>query len=157
MTRTQFRNPQKNQTYFEDFACKMRAKKQMALKRPIFILTLLIVLTSCDPVHDLTLENRTNQTIEVMYQPYLDTRQLKGKESKKINIQGKKMYMVALDSSETITIGTVAAMYIPSANDIDLDFLEVRYGSDTIRLTGKNAILKTIQKVEELDWRLIIK
>ncbi|MBD8491339.1 hypothetical protein IFO69_21480 [Echinicola sp. CAU 1574] len=105
----------------------------------------------------MTLENRTNQAIEVVYQPYLDTRQLNGLEPEKIIIQGQEMNMVTLDSSETITIGIVTAMYTPFASDIDLDYLEIRYGSDTLRLTGKNAILTTIQKVEKLDWRLIIK
>ena len=114
-------------------------------------------MAGCDPVHDLTLENRTNETIEVIYQPYLENRQLNGKEPEKVNIHGTEMNMVTLDSSETIRIGTITAMYTPSASDIDLDYLEVRYGSDTIRLIGKNAILTTIQKVEKLDWRLIIK
>lgn len=62
--------------------------------------------------------------------------------------------LIILDSSETISIGTVVAMYTPSANDIDLDYLEMRFGQDTIRLSGKNAILTTIQKVEKLDWDL---
>lgn len=129
----------------------------MKIRTYIFILSLFTVLTSCDPVHELTLENRTNQAIEVVYQPYLDNRQLNGLEPEKIIIHGQEMNMVTLDSGETITIGTVTAMYTPSASDIDLEYLEIRYGSDTLRLTGKNAILTTIQKVKKLDWRLIIK
>jgi hypothetical protein len=114
-------------------------------------------LTSCDPVHDLKIENRSSKTIDVIYYPNLDIRQILDKKIEKIEIQGKEMNKIMLDSAETINIGTVAARYNPSANDIDLDYLEVRYGQDTIRLIGKNAILTTIQKVEKLDWRIIIK
>lgn len=137
--------------------CITFKKRPLKLRTYIFILTLFTVLTSCDPVHDLTLENKTDKIVKVIYQPYLDSRHLKGKEPEKINIQGQELNMISLDSSETITIGTVTAMYTPSASDIDLEYLEIRYGSDTLRLTGKNAILTTIQKVEKLDWRLIIK
>ena len=115
------------------------------------------MFTSCDPVHDLTLENGTNRTIEVIYQPYLESRMLDGKQPETVNIRGEEMKMITLDSNETIRIGTVTAMYTPTASDINLNYLEVRYGTDTIKLTGKNAILTTIQKVEKLDWRLIIK
>lgn len=137
--------------------CSTLKKTKLRLKSYIFILTLITILTSCDPVHELTLENRTNETIEVIYQPYLDSRMLNGKQPVKEIIQGQEMNKLILDSNETIRIGTVTAMYTPSATDIDLDYLEVRYSSDTIKLTGKNAILTTIQKVEKLDWRLIIK
>jgi hypothetical protein len=123
----------------------------------ILTLILLSTLTSCDPVHTLILENKTKNKIEVIYYPTLDNRQLGNKTSETIEIRGQKMNKLTLDSAETIAIGTVVAMYTPSANDIDLDYLEIRYGQDTIRLTGKNAILTTIQKVEKLDWRLIVK
>ena len=119
--------------------------------------TALLALTSCDPVHDLKLENGTNKPIEVIYNPQLDSQQLHNMKVGKVEIRGQEMNRIILDSAETIRIGTVVAMYNPSAHDIDLDYLEVRYGRDTIRLTGKNAILTTIQKVEKLDWRLIIK
>jgi len=125
--------------------------------RFISILTLFSALTSCDPVHDLILENSTNKSVEVIYLPYLDSRQLGDKKAEKIEIHGQEMNKIILDSAETINIGTVTAMYTPSPHDIDLDYLEIRCGQDTIRLTGKNAILTTIQKVEKLDWRLIIK
>ena len=72
-------------------------------------------------------------------------------------IGNEEMNVIALDSGQSMKIGTVIARYTPLARDIDLDYIEVRYKQDTIRLTGKNAILSTVQKVEKLDWRLIIK
>jgi len=118
---------------------------------------LLFSLTSCDPVHTLTLENKTNGKIEVIYYPTLDNGLIRNKTTEEIEIRGQKLNKLTLDSAETISIGTVVAMYTPSANDIDLDYLEIRYGHDTIQLTGKNAILTTIQKVEKLNWRIIVK
>ena len=119
-------------------------------------LIILLTLTSCDPVHTLTLENKTKSKIEIIYYPTLE-RQLDNKIPEAIELRGQKMNKITLDSAETMSIGTVVAMYIPSAHHIDLDYLEIRYGQDTIRLTGKNAILTTIQKVKKLDWRLIVK
>lgn len=129
----------------------------MSKLKYITIFTLLFALTGCDPVHELTLENKTNKPIEVIYNPQLDNSQIGNKEVEKIEIEGQEMSKITLDSAETIKIGTVVAMYIPSANNIDLHYLEIRYGKDTIRLTGKHAILTAIQKVEKLDWRLIVK
>jgi hypothetical protein len=103
------------------------------------------------------LENKTKSKIEIIYYPNLDNGQLGNKTLETIDFRGQKMNKVILDSAEIISIGTVVAMYTPSANDIDLDYLEIRYGQDTLRLTGKNAILTTIQKVEKLDWRIIVK
>jgi hypothetical protein len=137
----------------------MRHFKKDNVKTLTYILTLIILvtLTSCDPVHTLTLENKTKNKIEVIYYPTLDNRQLGGKTPEAIDLRGQEMNKITLDSAETISIGTVVAMYTPSANDIDLDYLEIRYGQDTIQLTGKSAILTTIQKVEKLNWRLIVK
>ena len=122
-----------------------------------FMLLILVTLTSCDPVHNLTLENKTKSKIEIIYYPTLDVGQLGNKTPETIDFRGQKMNKLTLDSAETISIGKVVAMYTPSAKNIDLDYLEIRYGQDTIRLTGKNAILTTIQKVKKLDWRLIVK
>jgi len=137
----------------------MRHFKKDNVKTLTYLLTLIILvtLTSCDPVHTLTLENKTKNKIDVIYYPALDNRQLSGKTPEAIDLRGQEMNKITLDSAETISIGTVVAMYTPSANDIDLDYLEIRYGQDTIQLTGKSAILTTIQKVEKLNWRLIVK
>ena len=123
----------------------------------ILTLIILLILTSCDPVHTLNLENRTKGKIEIIYYPTLENRQLGNKTPEAIELRGQKMNKITLDSGENMPIGTVVAMYLPSATDIDLDYLEIRYGQDTIRLTGKNAILTTIQKVKKLDWRLIVR
>ena len=54
-------------------------------------------------------------------------------------------------------IGKVVARYNPKVTDINLDFLETISGNDTIKLVGKNSIFNFLQKVEKLDWRVIIK
>jgi len=123
----------------------------------IVTLTVLLLMTSCDPVHDLRLENRTNKRIEVIFSPTLDNQYLGDKEITKINFSGRELNSVTLDSAETIRIGNVTARYNPRPNDIDLDYLEIRMQADTLRLIGKTAIFTTIQKVEKLDWRLIIR
>lgn len=132
-------------------------KKNMKALPSILALLLLVAFTSCDPVHKLTLENKTKSKIEVIYYPSLNNKQLGNNLSETIDLRGQKMNKIILDSAEAISIGTVVAMYTPSANNIDLDYLEIRYGQDTIRLAGKNAILTTLQKVKKLDWRLIVK
>jgi hypothetical protein len=114
-------------------------------------------MTSCDPVHDLKLENRTNKSIEVIFSPTLDNQDLGDKEIKKISFSGRELNSVTLDSAETIRIGNVTARYNPRPNDIDLEYFEIRMEVDTLRLIGKTAIFTTIQKVEKLDWRLIIR
>lgn len=120
-------------------------------------IAILLLLSSCDPVHHLKLENKTNKRIEVIFYPALDTQNLGDKEVIKINFSGRESSSVILDSAETIRIGTVTARYNPRPNDIDVDYLEIRMQADTLRLIGKTAIFTTIQKVEKLDWRLIIR
>jgi len=126
-------------------------------RKHLTILTLLALLTSCDPVHSLKLENKTNNKIEVVFSPALDNQDLGNKETTRIILKGREFNSVTLDSAETIGIGTVIARYNPRPDDIDLDYLEIRMQSDTLRLIGKMAIFTTLQKVEKLDWRLIIR
>lgn len=126
-------------------------------RRQVVTLTVLLLMTSCDPVHDLRLENRTNKRIEVIFSPTLDNQDLGDKEVTKINFSRRELNSVMLDSAETIRIGNVTARYNPRPNDIALDYLEIRMQADTLRLIGKKAIFTTIQKVEKLDWRLIVR
>ena len=123
----------------------------------LMALTALSLLASCDPVHSLKLENKTNDKIEVVFYPNLDNQDLGDKQTTKINFNGRELNTVTLDSAETIRLGTVTARYNPRPNDVDLDYLEVRMQRDTLRLTGKTAIFTTLQKVEKLDWRLVIR
>lgn len=116
-----------------------------------------IALVGCDPVHDIKLENQSGNTIEVLYTPSLENIQINEKQIEKGEYQGRSLDKITLDSTETIRIGTVVARYIPAERDINLEYLEVRNRQDTIRLIGKKAILSTIQKVEKLDWRILIK
>ena len=143
-----------NRRTFEDELTDM-----VKLINRIYLVTLtgLLLMTSCDPVFDLKLENRTNKRIDILFSPTLENQDLGDKEITKINFGGRELSSVTLDSAETIRIGTVTARYNPRPNDIDLDYLEIRMQADTLRLIGKTAIFTTIQKVEKLDWRLIIR
>lgn len=125
--------------------------------RYLVVLLFSVTLLSCDPVHSLTLENQSGNTIEVLYRPSLDNILTDGKNIEKIGYYGQQLDKLTLNSAETLRIGEVVAMYTPTAKDVYLDYLEIRNGQDTIRLTGKRAILSTIQKIESLDWRLVVK
>jgi len=125
-------------------------------KKTLLLFIAIFTLLSCDPVHRLTLENRSNMTINVIYSPELDDSFMKDKKAIELDIYGQKMYQVSIDSTESIEIGSVVARYTPRASDVWLDYLEIRRGQDTLRLTGRGEILSTIQEVGKLDWRLII-
>jgi hypothetical protein len=130
---------------------------KMNSKILVATLTLLLLMTSCDPVHDLILENRTNKRIEVLFSPTLDNQDLGNKDITKVYFGGRELNSATLDSAETMRIGNVTARYNPRPNDIALDYLEIRMQADTLRLIGKTAVFTTIQKVKKLDWRLIIR
>ncbi|SDM17744.1 hypothetical protein SAMN05421823_11118 [Catalinimonas alkaloidigena] len=118
----------------------------------------LLLLTGCDPSHDLRLENRTNEQIEVIYAPHTnDIEELPNRKISRINVNGRATYRLVLKSSEMIKIGFVSARYIPKPSDVHLDYLELRLTNDTLMFSGKNAIFSAIQEVENLDWRLIIR
>jgi hypothetical protein len=119
------------------------------------VLSILFALAGCDPSHTLKLENQSTGKIELLYYPSLD--HTGNSRPERVNINGKTLDKITLDSAGTIQIGAVHGMYTPSALNIELDYLEIRYKQDTIRLTGKNAILTTIQKVGSLDWRILVK
>lgn len=125
------------------------------MKKRLIIIILLIM--SCDPVHDLLLENSTKNSIEILFYPELSENALPKKNIETIEHKGLEMYKLILNQNKKIIIGTAIARYTPSAHSIDLDYLEVRNEKDTIVLVGKNAILSAIQKVKKLDWRLIVK
>ncbi len=124
------------------------------------LLTVLIVLTalaSCDPSHDLKIDNQTGKPIEVLYSQSSKVSYFGANKIEFLKFSGRDLNKIILDSTETLRIGVVNARYAPIAEDLNIDFLEIRNNTDTIRLVGKHAILSTIQKVKKLDWRLIIK
>lgn len=117
----------------------------------------ILLLAGCDPYHTLKLENgRKDTDLEVLYSSnYFMKRNVtvEGSESiRDVNIDTIRMM-----PGETMEIGAVAARYKPRVSDVHFDFLEIRYNKDTIILKGRDAIFQTIQKVESLDWRFIIK
>ena len=113
-------------------------------------------MTSCDPVHTLHLDNETGKAITVIYKPLIDIAPI-GSKIETITINKIQFAQVVLDSDQQMEIGKVTARYTPNETDISLDYLETISGNDTIKLVGKKAIFNFIQKVEKLDWRLIIK
>lgn len=124
--------------------------------RFLTISTFLLVLISCDPTLDLKLENQTGNSIEVLYSQNSRVDYFGKNKTEIVEINGRELNKIKLDSAEILRIGTVVASYVPRTEDIYIDYLEIHSGSDTIKLTGKHAILSTIQRVKRLDWRLII-
>ena len=129
----------------------------MKLFTLLTVLTVLAALTSCDPSHDLKIDNQTGKPIEVLYSQSSKVSYFGVNKTEFLKINGRDLNKIILDSAETLRIGIVNARYVPIAEDLDIDFLEIRNSSDTVRLIGKHSILSTIQKVKKLDWRLIIK
>ena len=114
-------------------------------------------MVGCDPVHDLKLENKTTGNIDILYSPTLDLQELEGRQSSEVKFDGLALNLVTLEPTKTIRIGQVSARYNPKPSDIYLDYLEIRLEHDTLRLVGQNAIFSTLQKVDKLDWRIIIR
>ena len=129
----------------------------MKLFTLLTVLTILIALTSCDPSHDLKVDNQTGKPIEVLYSKNSDVAYFGANKTEFLKINGRDLDKIILDSAEYLRIGIVSARYTPIAENIDIEYLEIRNGADTIRLIGKHAIISTIQKVKKFDWRLIIK
>ena len=124
------------------------------MTRNILLSALTILgLTSCDPVHQLRLDNETSKPVVVIYRPFVDT--APGGES--FDVNGVTYAKVVLDSGQVMSIGTVVARYTPRPNDVALDFLEICIDNDTMKLVGKKSIFSAIQKVGNLDWRIVIK
>ncbi len=144
----------------DDFDFKKQGRLTIQnMKRNQCILTILtlIILVSCDPVHDLKLENKTNRKIDVLYSPMLDQQELEGQLTSDVEYGGQALNLVTLVPTKTIRIGRVSARYNPKPSDIHLAYLEIRLEHDTLKLVGQNAIFSTLQKVEKLDWRIIIR
>ena len=122
------------------------------------IILCFLLMTSCDPVYEIKLENRTKNRIEVLFSPTLDNLDTENNEITKISLNGRlQINSVTLNPAEMIKIGTIYARYNPELNDIYLEYLEIRMQTDTLRLIGKMAIFSTIQKIKNLDWRLVIR
>lgn len=129
----------------------------MKLLNLLTVLTVLTTMSSCDPVHNLRIENRAEKTIEILYSPNLNEFKNATIKADSIVFNGRHLKRLFLADSETLVIGTIYMRSTPLAKNIDIDYLEIRNGPDTLRLIGKHAILATLQKVKKLDWRLIIK
>jgi hypothetical protein len=112
-------------------------------------------LTSCDPVHHLKLENKTQKPIEVIYNS--SGLEPTNEKAEKININGHIYAREVLHCGQKMEIGTVVARYVPKPHDVSLDYLEIHIGNDTMKLIGKKAIFTAIHKVGKLDWRFVVR
>jgi|SRR6185436_3268192 len=122
----------------------------------LLIILIFFGLTSCDPVHQLKLDNETSRPIVVIYRPPIDIAPA-GSKIENFDDNGIKYAKAILDSGQVMRIGNVVARYTPRPDDIELDFLEVCIDHDTMKLIGKKSIFSAIQKVDKLDWRLIVR
>ena len=127
------------------------------MTRNINLIAFLILgLTSCDPVHSIKLDNQTSEPVVVIYRPLIYNAPI-GRNSESFAANGVTYAKTVLDSGQMMPIGHVVARYTPRPEDVEVDFLEVCIGNDTMKLIGKKSIYSAIQKVHMLDWRLIIK
>ncbi len=125
------------------------------MRKTLLVLLTVLGFVSCDPTHQIRLENQTSNPIVVICSPQIDTNTEESK-TELFDANGTTYEKIVLDSGQTIPIGDVVG-YTPTIHDIRLDFLEIHIESDTMRLIGKKSILSSVQKVGRLDWRLIIK
>ena len=90
--------------------------------RNILLVTITILgFASCDPVHNLKLDNQTNKPIIVIYGPLFDIA-LKENKIESFDINGVKYAKTVLDSGQVMRIGHVVARYTPRPDDVDFDF-----------------------------------
>ena len=94
-------------------------------------------LLACDPVHSLYLENQTNHQILIQ------------------TTQQNKYDTLLAGSS--IEIGKCIAHYEPRLDDIDINYLKIVSNSDTVVYPDKAAIASRLEKIGNLDWRIIFK
>jgi hypothetical protein len=126
------------------------------LKNIAFILALGL-LSRCSNVFDLLIQNSTSAKIEIIYSPSLSSEQINHKIPEKLNYKKRASYKIYLDKQETIKIGQVLNKEVPDASFIDLDFLEIINGQDTITFKDKDSILTAFQQIDKYDWRILIK
>lgn len=127
------------------------------MKRNTFLFILLILgISGCDPVHNLKLDNQTSRPVIVIYRPFID---LSPTDSKieSFDVNGVTFEKRVLGAGQNMRIGNVVARYTPRPDDVELDYLKVCMDNDTMKLIGKKSIFSAIQKVDKLDWRLILK
>ncbi|GIV28782.1 MAG: hypothetical protein KatS3mg027_2596 [Bacteroidia bacterium] len=129
---------------------------QYETKSKLLILLIIFGITSCDPAHQIKIENKTSQPITVIFKPLMDSAPT---DSNFASFETNDVLFgkTVLKSGQVLEIGTVAARYNPQPDDIDFDYLEIHIDKDTMKLIGKLSIFSVIQEVDKLDWRLVIK
>jgi|GEM_PF-3365511 len=117
--------------------------------------TLLFLLSSCDPVHTLILENASKESVEIVFQGNLSI-ETKG-ELELMQIEGseEEFRKLRLGPDEILPIGTVVASYNPKPSDLDLSYLQISSATDTLKLRNRQEIAELLEKVGRLDWRIV--
>lgn len=125
--------------------------------KKIWVILILILLFSCDPVHNLTLDNQSGKEVEIVFYPEMWENPTMEKSVEQIDYEGIKMYKLTLRPNENIRIGTVIARDNPVAHNIDFKFLEIRYANDTFLLKNKSVkryfhLYPEVRKEKEVMW-----
>ena len=117
---------------------------------------LLFLMASCDPVHDIRLENGSSQNIEIILYPELDYVEMEKFEIETFEFNGVRAQKLSLKPGQLIPIGTVHASYEPDLDDLKLRQLQVIRAMDTLKFSGRDHLLESLRKIRRLDWRLVI-
>ena len=121
------------------------------------ILLCLITLgcNSIDHIDDLTVYNNLKEErVEIIfgpdenYQP--DLKPVTGNN-------GKIYYQTFIEPGQIAKVGTVKRNYVPHADDLYVNYIELRYAGDTIILKGKKAIYTSFYNDEGKFWRYKVK
>lgn len=125
------------------------------MKPFIFIpIALLLLGSSCDRTQYITIENDTeSHAIEILFSSdYTDSKLA----AETVSWQGKRLKKLQLAPGEKAAVGTVQGKYVPGPADVDLEYLELRYNSDTMILNGKHAVFNLFQKEGSRSWNYLV-
>ncbi len=119
------------------------------------ILLGLAICISCDSTDHLTIYNSLKgESVEIIVGAD-DNYQTGFLPFKTLN--GDLLYQTFVEPGEIVKVGTVNRNYVPEPDDLNLDYVELRYGGDTIILKGKKAIHNSFYNEEGKFWRYKIK
>jgi hypothetical protein len=110
--------------------------------------------SGCDRTHDITIQNDTEASaVEVLFSSDYSDTQL---PAETVSWKGRRLQKFRLAPGEKATIGTVQGKYAPGPADVNLEYLEIHYNSDTMILNGKHAIFNLFQKEGSRSWKYLV-
>lgn len=114
-----------------------------------------IICFGCDSFDHLTVYNSlTGEKVEILYvsEDYLSS------DSQSLgSVDDKNFYQTTLGPGEVVKVGTVNRRYIPEADDINIDYIELRYAGDTVVFNGKKAIYTSFYNEKGKKWKYTVK